>query len=605
MNSQNYNVWASFVSVIAVAMIVGLFVFGFSTIKRVNQINDSWSAYSEKEATVNHALARLKGDIGYGGFIHNFKNYVLRHNAIYKTRAQTNIAEMLGIIDALAPHLAAGEEREALSAIKGVVLNYGEMLAVSGEMVAEGRSTWEIDSIVKVNDKPALDAFAYLLELSESHNREMKAQADFELQSTIKFLSFGIFLALGVAGTAVFVLIFIRKIAAANAAVTLAYDRIDLLFDSAPDPMISVRPDGSIAKYNAQAETFFGYTQAEVARMTVEDFMPESFREKHTSYRAKYMQSPKYRTMGAGLELVARTKDGRQPFTEISLSHSGEGNEALITITMRDITERKRNEQAMLLAKEETEKAARLEVALKSEREYSALQEKFVSLVSHEFRTPLAIIDSSVQRIIRLRDKITPDQLVERGNKIRFAVERMVGLIETTLYASRLDADKVEINIQPSNIRELISEICERQAEISPNHDIRIDLGDIPEHIDADPRLLEHIFTNLLSNTVKYAPGNPLIEVCGKVDDGIISVAVKDEGLGISEDDLAHISKRFFRAKTAEGINGTGLGLSVSKEFVEMHGGTIEVASVEGEGSTFTVELPIQQPAPPNTDART
>lgn len=231
--------------------------------------------------------------------------------------------------------------------------------------------------------------------------------------------------------------------------------------------------------------------------------------------------------------------------------------------------------------------------ALEKEKEYSALQRQFVSLVSHEFRTPLAIIDGSAQRVIRLKDEITPDQLVERNGKIRFAVERMVGLIESTLYASRLDASTIEIHIQPCRIRYLLDEICDRQGEISPSYDIRVDLDGIPEHIDADPKLLEHVFTNLLSNAVKYAPDSPLIEVIGQVDGDTALFSIKDRGLGISEDDLPHMFERFFRAKTAQGIQGTGIGLSVCREFVEMHGGTIEVASVEGEGSTITVRLPI------------
>jgi len=269
-----------------------------------------------------------------------------------------------------------------------------------------------------------------------------------------------------------------------------------------------------------------------------------------------------------------------------------------------DITAQKNTEKELLQHRDHLEelvvqrtdevqkKAEELELALQSERKYSTLQRQFVSLVSHEYRTPLSIIDGTAQRIIRLKDKITPEQLVERSKTIRFAVERMVGLIDTMLYAARLDVGKIEMHIQPCKVRELVVEVCDRQSEISPSHDIHVDLESIPEHIDADPKLLEHIFTNLLSNAVKYAPDTPLIEVTGELKGDITLISIKDQGLGIPEDELSHMFERYFRAKTAQGIQGTGIGLSVCKEFVEMHGGSIELTSVEGEGSTFTVQLP-------------
>lgn len=271
-----------------------------------------------------------------------------------------------------------------------------------------------------------------------------------------------------------------------------------------------------------------------------------------------------------------------------------ETGKAFCLVQITDVTaaiarENTLREQSLSLS----EKAVELERALEGEKSFNALQAKFTSFVSHEFRTPLTIIDGTAQRIIRLKDSITPEHLLERSTKIRTAVERMVDLIETMLYASRLDAGKIEMNIQACKLGQLVAEVCDRQSEISINHDIRTDLDDIPEHIDADPRLLEHIITNMLSNAVKYSPDDPLIEVTGSVNDGHALLAVKDQGLGIPADDLPHMFERYFRAKTAEGISGTGLGLTVCKEFVEMHGGTIEVASIEGEGSTFTVRLPI------------
>lgn len=239
------------------------------------------------------------------------------------------------------------------------------------------------------------------------------------------------------------------------------------------------------------------------------------------------------------------------------------------------------------------EKSAQLEEALEREKEYNLLQQKFVSLVSHEFRTPLAIIDCGAQRMIRRKDKLQPDDIDESGKDIRAGVSRLVDLIDTVLYGSRIDAGSIEQNSAPCDMGSLIREVCARQVKITPFHTIELDIDDLPDEIAADQKLLDNVFTNLLSNAVKYSPENPTIQIRGNIEDDCVVISVTDSGIGISKEDLPFTFKRFHRAKTAEGFPGTGIGLSIAHEFVKMHGGDISVESVEGVGSTFTVRLPI------------
>lgn len=238
-------------------------------------------------------------------------------------------------------------------------------------------------------------------------------------------------------------------------------------------------------------------------------------------------------------------------------------------------------------------KSLRLEKALEQEKEYSYLQQKFVSLVSHEFRTPLAIIDGAAQLLLRRKNRIDPDEVEKRGGMVRSAVRRMTRMIETTLYASRIDAGEVKFHPTYCDIRKLLANVCERQDGISPGHNISLSVEGLPEEIFIDFTLVEHIFTNLLSNAIKYAPDSPQIDIIGEAIDGHASISITDKGLGIPEEEQPQIFRNFFRASTAEGINGTGIGLSVSMEFAKIHGGTIDVVSVEGKGSTFRVKLPI------------
>ncbi len=245
-----------------------------------------------------------------------------------------------------------------------------------------------------------------------------------------------------------------------------------------------------------------------------------------------------------------------------------------------------------------TEQAAKLELALSSERELGELQRSFVSMASHEFRTPLAIIDGIAHRLSRRAGKrrLDPDDVLNRVTQIRSSVKRMVNLMESTLSAARMDAGKVSIKPRDCDLRAVIEEVCERQRGISPSHNITTDLEAMPASIRGDSASLEQVFTNLLSNAVKYAPNNPDIEIRAWQSADDVLVSFRDHGLGIDEDDLPKMFGRFFRAKTSTGIAGTGIGLNLVKMFVEEHGGRVTVESRIGKGSTFTVRLPIAGP---------
>lgn len=249
--------------------------------------------------------------------------------------------------------------------------------------------------------------------------------------------------------------------------------------------------------------------------------------------------------------------------------------------------------------------AVKLLDALEKEREYSVLQGEFVSMVSHEFRTPLSIIDASAQRIERKADKIDPTSLRERIGRIRNAVRRLVSLIESTLSFARIESGKLEINPRESDLKAILSDLCDQQRQLAGKHQIVERLDALPGSITADPDLLVLVFSNLLSNAVKYSPDADRVEVTGGLeDDGSIRVSVRDFGLGIPEDDLPRLFDRFYRATNVTGIAGTGIGLNLSHTLVELHGGTIQVQSVQDEGSIFTVRLPrradLQAPAEPD-----
>jgi signal transduction histidine kinase len=228
----------------------------------------------------------------------------------------------------------------------------------------------------------------------------------------------------------------------------------------------------------------------------------------------------------------------------------------------------------------------------------SRIKSNILSSAAHEFRNPLAIIDATAQRLMSLADKnqLTSEEVVQRVEKIRASVQRMTRLIERALTAARMDQGIIPIEFGPCNVEMIVSEVCARQQELAGDHVFSCDLAGLPEIIQADASSLEQVFTNLLSNAVKYSPDAPNIEIFAYTQDRHVAISVRDHGIGIDEEDLHRIGERFFRTKTSSNIPGTGIGLNLVKMLVEEHDGTVNVESVKGEGSTFTIRLPISGP---------
>lgn len=235
----------------------------------------------------------------------------------------------------------------------------------------------------------------------------------------------------------------------------------------------------------------------------------------------------------------------------------------------------------------------RLEAALERERATAAHQKRFVAVAAHEFRLPLTIIDGAAQRLLRAAARLTPEELRERVERIRTSVGRMAQLIETTLDSARFDGERIALKRAPVDLVALLKTICERQRGLSTEFTFAI-ASDVDQlTIDADPRLLDMTFTNLVNNAVKYSGDSRRVEVTLCCETDRVRVAIRDFGLGMAADDLSQLFTRFFRAGTAKDIPGTGIGLHLVKELVGAHDGAVTVRSAPGEGSVFEVTLPL------------
>jgi two-component system, OmpR family, sensor kinase len=254
----------------------------------------------------------------------------------------------------------------------------------------------------------------------------------------------------------------------------------------------------------------------------------------------------------------------------------------------------------MLSQRSLSQQASMLEEKLAQEQRLTQLQQDFVSMASHEFRTPLTVVDGQAQRILKLGDTSPATETAERARKIRRAVLQMTTMIDYLLNSSRLVENGAELYFHPEKVdlRELLQDVCHLHREIAPRTPIGQRLGTVSTMsfpVYGDPKLLFQMFSNLISNAIKYSDDGSHIDVTADSDvaTGQIVVKIQDRGIGIPQKDLAHVFDRYHRGSNVSGIVGTGVGLYLVKMVVDLHGGRIVVESNEGEGSRFLVWLPV------------
>jgi PAS domain S-box-containing protein len=276
----------------------------------------------------------------------------------------------------------------------------------------------------------------------------------------------------------------------------------------------------------------------------------------------------------AGIELDLRFR--KDYWAHLSVTQVDGG---LIFVRLTDVTTYK---QAALA----------LQSALDREREMTSAYRSFVSMVSHQFRTPLAIVDSSAQRLMRRGPDAPAEEIAARIGKIRNATSRLTRLVDSVLNAAKLDAGQIELNPATHDFVRLVSDLCERQRELYPQITISLVAPAQSVEVRCDGMLIEQVVGNLLSNAVKYSGSASAVEVRIIREGEAVNCSVRDWGIGIPADELGKVFDKFFRARTATGIAGTGIGLNVARQIIQMHGGDIRVESREAEGSVFTFTLP-------------
>ena len=243
------------------------------------------------------------------------------------------------------------------------------------------------------------------------------------------------------------------------------------------------------------------------------------------------------------------------------------------------------NQKALILAKERVERALECELLARDR------QRQFLGMVSHEFRTPLAIIDSAAQLLAMKAEQVEPEML-ERLAVIRGSVQRLTGLIDAHLTDERLQSNALVLERAEVDLPDLIRSVVRPFRVAYPDREFRMELDGLPRRVEIDAHLIGLVLTNLVNNAVKYSgPGGPIL-LHGATDGAMAVIEVTDHGRGIPDPEIPRVFDRFFRGSGASGIPGTGIGLHTVQQIVLLHGGAVAVDSELGKGSTFRVVLP-------------
>jgi len=394
---------------------------------------------------------------------------------------------------------------------------------------------------------------------------------------------------------------------------TLIMESLNALFEYTTEGIIIANQSGTIIRANPSSEKLFGYETGELINQKIEILVPNKFSHSHEKHRDNYNKDPHPRSMGKGLDLYGKKKDGKEFPVEISLSHYKTNDEMFVIAFVIDRTERKEAEERIKRVNAELElkveertkilketlhelEASKdeLSAALEKEKELNDMKSRFVTMASHEFRTPLSTILSSASLIGKYKNTEEEEKRHKHVDRIKSAVTNMTLILNDFLSAGKLEEGKISVNLVSIDIPAYINEsLNELSNFLKPGQVVNyMHQGDI--NFVCDKQFLKNMIINLVSNASKFSNENKAIEITTINSNNELQLIVKDNGMGIPADEQKNLFERFFRAKNALNIQGTGLGLSIVAKYVEVLKGSIKFESELNIGTTFYIKLPLQ-----------
>ncbi len=387
---------------------------------------------------------------------------------------------------------------------------------------------------------------------------------------------------------------------------------LNALFTHTSEGIIIANSAGNIIRCNPSSEKLFMYTNEQLLQLKVEDLIPRTLRQKHIEHRHDFKQNPHSRAMGKNIDLLAVKSDGTEFPVEISLSYFKKESELFAIAFIIDITERKKvenqikqlNAELELKVEERTKilKEALNELEISKQKLASSLQReidlnemksRFVSMASHEFRTPLSAILSSASLISKYTTTEDDEKRLKHINRIKSSVTNLTLILNDFLSVGKLEEGKIYANYAMFNLFDLHTEcVAEVQVLKKENQQIIEDFKGEATQVYLDKQMVKNIYLNLLSNAIKFTDSHKTISLSTSITETAIEIIVSDEGIGIPNDEQHKLFERFYRGKNAFNIQGTGLGLNIVSKYVELMNGTIRFESELNIGTKFYITLP-------------
>ena len=612
-------------------------------------------------------LSELRMAMGYGGLIHNFKNYIFRNSPEILAKISKDTKQVNELVVLYQQHNLSEAEKNALQNILLVIQSYEKKLSIVQHMIVEGQPARNIDKVVAVDDMPALDGFDDLQRQIILHNDYRAGQLNKAL-NVILLSGQGIFYVVLISFlllTALATWLLYNRIICPISKLThimsrLAHDdleikvigaeqdneigemarslevfqvnaikkrqaerklqraneqledkvnertkalkenethlallaknaiegeeRLNTILNTAMESVIQMDEKGLIIDWNSQAESMFGWPSKEVTgRELHELIIPEHYRKMHIEGLKRFISTETSKILNTRVEISALHRDGREFPIELTISALKHNNEHQFCAFIRDITDQKRAQEIIIKDKENAEQA-------------NQSKSEFLANMSHELRTPMHVILSFAAIGIKKSDTATKEKLQHYFSNIQTSGKRLLVLLDDLLDLSKLESDKMEMNMQ-SNDLVTVFENCRLEQEqrikdseltlqfIKPSHPVTA--------IFDGPRIAQ-VITNLLSNAIKFSPKGSLITATIETNNPQeLCFSLQDDGVGIPEKELTEIFDAFVQSsKTKTAAGGTGLGLAISKKIIVEHGGRIWAEQTPEGGAVFKFVIP-------------